>query len=175
MVSLLREGCIGMSELIVHTYLLSDFTSDDQRHSHPSKGLGVHESSHQGRLRGCSVNAQWILREGKEQTQSTSVLNMGCGAVTLCTASWTCWRTAHATLHAALLWQLENFQDMGACHGVMLHCVDLPARAVCHYKSVQCRHTLIWLRFTEGEILISPQLQPPQSPLHMHSPAVQAI
>ena len=54
-----------MGELTVqfplHRHVLSDFTFDDQRHSHPSKGLGVHELCHQCTVTGC------LLMEVRQQ------------------------------------------------------------------------------------------------------------
>ena len=65
-----------MGELTVqfplHRRVLSDFTFDDQRHSHPSKGLGVHELCHQCTVTGCLLTVCWILRWESRGTQSTS-------------------------------------------------------------------------------------------------------
>lgn len=39
----------------LHRHVLSDFTSDDKRHSHLSKGLGVYKLCHKSMIIGCLV------------------------------------------------------------------------------------------------------------------------
>lgn len=124
------QGCVGLGERTVqfpfHRHVLSDFTSDDQRHSHPSKGLGAHELCHQ--CTGCSITVCWVQRWESGGVQNTSVPDMGHNAATSSPALWACRRTALATLHVALWLHLENFYDVSYCHGVTLHCVATGAQ-----------------------------------------------
>lgn len=74
-----------MSELTVpfslHRHVLSDFTSDDQRHSHLFKGLGVYKLCHQSMITGCLVIVCWILRRESRGIQHKSALR---GDLTYC-------------------------------------------------------------------------------------------
>lgn len=58
----------------LHRHVLSDFTSDDQRHSHPSKGLGACELCHQRMITGCLVTVCWILRWESRRTQEGDLI-----------------------------------------------------------------------------------------------------
>lgn len=131
-------GCVGMGEptvqLPLHRHLLSDFTSVDQRHSHSSKGLGVHELCHQCMVTACLDTLCWILRcESREHR----VL-----------LPWACWST---TLCVVLRWHFENLQGMNYCYRVMLHCLTYQLRVICHHKPAQCRRALIGLCSIEGK------------------------
>lgn len=74
----------------LHRHVLSDFACDEQRHSHPSKGLGVHELCHQCMVTGCLVTVCWILRWESRGTQSTLAPNTEYSAAILSTATWAC-------------------------------------------------------------------------------------
>lgn len=60
-----------------HRHVLSDFTSDDQRHSQSSKGQGVHDLCSQCTVTVCLATVYCILKGESRGTQSTEPVVQG--------------------------------------------------------------------------------------------------